>query len=260
MVILRPIYSAYGAFELKSKYQTNFLKAMITVTTFIALLLSIFHFSSNLWEEEIRTINTKLLRLTTINIDPPSEIIIITTKLRVAISEGSRPAVGIPEPVADSLIYEGSFLEGQDEQTQNNQILDLPADNLNDGLKDLDGNYIPKRRGFMSFEILPELIYYEAPEYPKMAQASGTEGTVWVEALIDITGDVIDARIAESSSLEYFDSSAVKAAYKNKFKPAIQNGIPFKVWVKYKVEFKQMTKQFIEDYIKALQTEEEQQP
>jgi TonB family protein len=243
-------YSPYGAFELKSKYQTNLLKALITVSTLIALLLGIFYISSNFWEEEIKTINTKLLRLITINIDPPKDIV----RTPIQLGQGNKiwmiSDMGIFEPVVDSLINDGSLAEGQDEQAQTNQILDLPADNLSNGLKDLDGNYIPRRRGFMSFEILPELIYYEIPEYPIFALETGTTGEVWVKVLIDKTGEVIEARVAESSSYEYFDSSAVKAAYKNIFKPAIQNGIPYKVWVKYKVEFE----------LKIEQTELEQQP
>jgi len=48
---------------------------------------------------------------------------------------------------------------------------------------------------------------------------------------------VLKAQIGKSSGTESLDEAAIEAAYKNKFKPGIQNGRPIKVWVTYKVDF-----------------------
>ena len=63
-------------------------------------------------------------------------------------------------------------------------------------------------------------------------------GLVWVKALVDKEGNVRQAMVLKSSGTQAFDDAAVAAAYKNKFKPGIQNGRPVAVWVSYKVEFK----------------------
>ena len=54
---------------------------------------------------------------------------------------------------------------------------------------------------------------------------------------MDENGYVIKVYTAKSSGHKPFDKSAVKAAYKNLFKPAIKDGKPIKLWVTYKVDF-----------------------
>lgn len=84
---------------------------------------------------------------------------------------------------------------------------------------------------------LPELIKEGKPKYPKKAKEAGWEGIVWVSVLVDTQGKVKDVKIGRSSGYNEFDDAATRAAWKNKFKPAILDGKPVTVWATYKVDF-----------------------
>jgi protein TonB len=97
---------------------------------------------------------------------------------------------------------------------------------------------MPSPDEFVPVEIPAEMLYEEVPDYQRLAKKSGMEGIVWVKALVDKDGNVKKAMVLKSSgSRAGFDEAAVKAAYKCKFKPAIQNHKPVAVWVSYSVEF-----------------------
>jgi protein TonB len=86
---------------------------------------------------------------------------------------------------------------------------------------------------------MPTIVKEEKPVYPEVALLTNREATVWVKALVDKEGKVREARIAKSSGMNVgFDEAALEAAYKNIYKPAIQNGRPVAIWVTYPVEFK----------------------
>ena len=96
----------------------------------------------------------------------------------------------------------------------------------------------PAPDSFVACEMMPEMIYEHLPDYPHLAQTVGWEAEVWIKALVDKNGNVCDAMVLKSSgSKAGFDDEALKAAYKCKYKPGIQNGRPVPVWVSYKVEF-----------------------
>ncbi len=87
--------------------------------------------------------------------------------------------------------------------------------------------------------ILPVLIYSEEPDYPDLAFLTEVTGSVLIEALVDEKGKVLQARVGQASGTNAgFDTAAVNAALKNRYKPAIQNGRPVATWVAYWVEFK----------------------
>jgi len=97
---------------------------------------------------------------------------------------------------------------------------------------------MPEPADFLAVEQMPEVIYYEPPTYPKKANDAGASGTVWVKALVDKKGIVVDAQILKPSGSDYgFEESALNAAYKYRYRPAIQRGKPVAVWVSYKVGF-----------------------
>lgn len=83
------------------------------------------------------------------------------------------------------------------------------------GLTEADGEYLP--------------IVKVAPIYPRRAQSRGLEGYVIVEFTVTKAGTVKDVRVVESSS-SLFESAAVKAAEKFKYKPRIVDGEPVEVY------------------------------
>ncbi len=75
--------------------------------------------------------------------------------------------------------------------------------------------------------------------YPRLAQASGVEGVVFVKVLVGIDGktqrtEVIRAKPANMG----FEESAIKALQKVKWQPAKQRDREIRVWVSIPVQFK----------------------
>jgi protein TonB len=103
---------------------------------------------------------------------------------------------------------------------------------------DIDKEKYPEVDEFVPVDVMPEMIQKEIPLYPARAEMEKIEGAVWIKALINKAGKVVDVRIHKSSGTNVgFEEAAVEAAYKCKFKAALQNGEPVAVWVVYKVNF-----------------------
>ena len=75
------------------------------------------------------------------------------------------------------------------------------------------------------------------PEYPREALRSGIEGTVVLLIHIDAQGNVIDIEVERSSRNRDMDRSAVRAARRWRFNPAIENGRPVASTVRVPVDF-----------------------
>ena len=84
---------------------------------------------------------------------------------------------------------------------------------------------------------MPELIYRSIPDYPADAKKQGIEGDVWIKALVDKQGNTVKALVAKSSGVPSLDKSALSAAHKCRYEPAVQGDKPVAVWVKFKVKF-----------------------
>jgi TonB family protein len=109
---------------------------------------------------------------------------------------------------------------------------------LSSSQADIDKEKYPGIDEFVPIDVMPEMIQKEIPLYPARAEKEKIEGAVWLKALIDKAGKVVDVRIHKSSGRNVgFEEAAVAAAYKCKFKAALQSGKPVAVWVVYKVDF-----------------------
>lgn len=92
---------------------------------------------------------------------------------------------------------------------------------------------------FVAVDESPELIYEATAVYPPELEARGIEAVLYLRVLVDQKGKVRDAQVVKADSdEEAFKKSALDAAYKCRFKPALKNGNPVAVWVVYSVEFK----------------------
>ena len=101
-----------------------------------------------------------------------------------------------------------------------------------------EGSPYPKPDEFVPVEVMPELIDMKTPRYPSQVNAAKIEGTVWIKALVDESGDVKMAFTAKTSGNPFLDRAALDASVKNKFTAALRDGQPVSNWVTYKVEFK----------------------
>jgi TonB family protein len=85
----------------------------------------------------------------------------------------------------------------------------------------------------------PVAVRQVQPTYPEMALRMGIEGTVTVNALISETGDVIQTAVIGGVRGSYgFDRAAESSMKQWKFKPAMKDGVPVKVWKPFNIVFK----------------------
>jgi protein TonB len=75
-----------------------------------------------------------------------------------------------------------------------------------------------------------------APAYPEMARIARVEGTVIIEAVINATGDVIEAKVLRSVPL--LDQAAIDAVKQWVYTPTLLNGVPVPVIMTVTVNFR----------------------
>jgi len=234
------LYTGYGAFELKAKYQRNMLAGTLCSLALVVLIVGSAYLYKVITSEEVVNIQPVIIK-TIADLGPPPTV--SKPKPRVDIAQPNKvaPKVGIPKPVADDEVVDEDIVIASREELAEIVAPDVTAtiDDGSDIVVDIpDEEYLPGIDEFVPAEIQPEMIYEEIPQYPRLARQAGMEAVVWVKALVDKKGNVKNAVVYKSSgSKAGFDEAAVKAAYKCKFKPGIQNGMPVAVWVAYSVEF-----------------------
>jgi len=80
------------------------------------------------------------------------------------------------------------------------------------GYGNADGDYLP--------------IVKVAPIYPRLALSRGIEGWVLLEFTVTKLGTVVDVKVVDADPPNIFDSAAIKAAEKFKYKPKVVDGDP----------------------------------
>lgn len=73
--------------------------------------------------------------------------------------------------------------------------------------------------------------------YPEEAKRNGIEGRVFIQAFIDETGNVADAKVIKGVG-HGLDEAALEAVKRTKFTPGIHKGEPVKVQVSIPIQFK----------------------
>lgn len=234
------LYSPYGAYELKSKYQRNFLLGTISMAAFVGLILLTFWLIKVLQQEDLEAIDASAVVIKTVaDLGPPPSIAKKPPQVKVDQPNVAAPKVGIPKPVADDEVMDEDVVLATREELAEIVAPDIVSSAGDDDIVvDIaDDDYLPSPDEFIPVETMPEMIHQTQPEYPRLAKQAGITGVVWVKALVDKEGNVRNAMVGKSSGTASLDDAAVKAAYNNKFRPGIQNGRPVNVWVTYKVTF-----------------------
>ncbi|UCG62658.1 MAG: energy transducer TonB [Candidatus Zixiibacteriota bacterium] len=241
MQLPNALYSPYGAYELKARYQRNFGLGTIITLAFVLLILLVVWVITALGEEDLEAIDLSSRVIKTVaDLGPPPSVQKRPPQVNVNQPQVAAPKVGIPKPVADDeVIDEDVVLATRDELAE---IVAPDITAASDGEGDIvvdiaDDDYLPAPDEFYPVEIYPEMIHQTTPEYPRLARQAGITGIVWVRALVDKEGNVRKAMVHKTSGTKSLDEAAVAAAYDNKFKPGIQNGRPVNCWVSYKVTF-----------------------
>jgi len=236
-----PTLGSYGAIELKHDYRKNmFLAVLIAASLHLCVVGGILLFRTSLTdpaEPETKIIiiegETHLEPLPPITYDDPT--------IRYA-EPLAKLTAGMPVPWPDAEVSEDPYFPTKNDLARYSAV-EAQKSPSKDGaavvIKSpvVDGWPLPTE--FVSVEEMPVLIYNEPPAFPEMAELTGQSGIVWIQALIDREGHVQKAQVVKPSGTNVgFEDEAVKAAYLNLYKPAIQNGRPVPVWITYRVVFK----------------------
>ncbi len=129
-----------------------------------------------------------------------------------AIKEETMKPEKQPEPIIDS-------------DRMSNRESDSPVETV-------ETNYIP----FYKVERRPEFIHQANLEYPSLARRMKLEGTVILEADIDSEGNLIHIRLIRNAGFG-FDEAAIAMMESSIFSPAIMDGRPVGVRMRFTIKF-----------------------
>lgn len=77
----------------------------------------------------------------------------------------------------------------------------------------------------VEWDTAPKVSHFAKPVYPEIARRKQIEGTVDVTVWVSEDGKVFDAAICVSSGSSHLDASAIQAAWKCIFYPAMKAGV-----------------------------------
>ncbi len=95
----------------------------------------------------------------------------------------------------------------------------------------------PKHHSTRAEQEKPVLIHKEPPVYPASAAAEGVQGTCLLRVLVGETGEVLEVEVTGSSGDRRLDAAAKECVRHWRYRPAVQNGEPRRVYSPAKVEF-----------------------
>lgn len=240
-VVRSVLASGIGAFELKRYYQKHMFLGTIISSGAALAVVGLVMLYTLLQSREVQAVHVVRIR-TLAELAPPPSMTARPPQIQVAQPKIAPPSIGIPTPVPDEEVIEEVKFATRAELAQlaapithasdlggegDSLIIDIPYE-----------EFMPAVDEFVAVEEMPVQVLEETPVYPEMAERAGIEGVVYVRALVDKGGRVRDAIIEKASGTNAgFEESALEAAMKNRYKPAIQNGRPVAVWVSYRVVF-----------------------
>jgi protein TonB len=236
------LYSPYGAHELKARYQLNLTLAVVITVLGVGLILSAAWMASQFGGDDVVVIPPKPRKIKPWEIPPPPLVIPGPPEVPVDRRAAALPKFGPPEPVPDEEILDDNVVIASRDELAT--LIDSERPGIAEGtggvVVDLDETIDdrPAPYEFQKLEIQPEMVLAHKPQYPRLIKEAGITGDVVVRVLIDERGDVIDVLVHVSSGVRGLDDAAREAAFKNKFKPGIQNGRAVQCWASYKVSFK----------------------
>lgn len=239
---MNPLYSPYGAYELKAAYQRNGLKASICVGGIVCLIGVILALYDKMPEETVILIpSDPRIFISTDLLSPPPRVKSEQPLPKAAVQEPIEK--GIPTPVPDEAILAVKLTEQNESEMSGLLSSSLEGSNGSENgafgvIGDSVGEYIaPPPDVFVVVEQEAVAIYECEPEYPRLARQAGFEGTVYVFVLVSADGTVKEVRINKTSGIEALDTAAQECAYHNIYRPAIQNGLAIDYWMGYRVVF-----------------------
>lgn len=227
--------NVYGAFELKKIYTRNYTIGVALAIFLHLLLIGSYYFAEVLSREDEDGTPVVRMKINYSDLGPPPSIENVAPQIQVA-GPVAAPTVGVPVPVPDEEAPPEQVIASQTEMAA--QQAPALAEDLSGGAQITQDIKIeeppkdddPDMNAFTAVEKLPEMVRAVTPEYPEIAKRAGITGKVFVKVLVDKSGRPKKAVVIKSDS-ELFNQSAIDAAMKSAFSPALQNQHPIAVWI-----------------------------
>lgn len=108
---------------------------------------------------------------------------------------------------------------------------DVLQDRRIPGTQDMESADDPARQAY------PKLLELFPPDYSESARRRKAEGTVMVKVLIGTDGRVLTAEVVKGVD-EELDAAGLEAAFKARFEPARQRGVPVEAWMMIPYRFR----------------------
>lgn len=228
--------SHLGMQAIKEVYKRNLLRAAIAATAIHLGMIGAYYGAGYLMEEEEPTMTVRIMKYT--DLGPPPSMTNTEAPPQVAVSVPvTKPSVGVPVPVPDAEVNPEQTIATQQELSD----IQSPATNTGEGDGDVsieqDITIDEDPPDFVPVEQQPVPVKQVNPEYPEIARRAGVEGTVWVKILVDKEGKAKKAVVMKTDN-EIFNESAIEAAKKWVFTPAMMNNGPVAVWAAVPFRFK----------------------
>ena len=233
-----PVATAYGYQELRFFYKRYMTRAMSISISLFLTCMSVYHFI--IQQTQVDKDNDTSSK-DTIVVDPRWWQPPIDSNRNVGFSLKVAGLFdrGTPVPVPDMNVDLEKDFPTQKEINKELDDGSFKGNGFGDG-----GNIIippdafdPKPDTFIAFEQEPRIVLNPHPEYPDLPRRAGIEGYVYLKVLISTEGKVKNALVLKSSD-EMFEQSAMEAAKKWIFTPALMNGKPVAVWISIPFRFR----------------------
>ncbi len=238
-----PGFPTYGALECKRSYQKHLGLAVMTAGILHLVVMWGFLLYTNVHDQPPKPVHLIVTDDPVIPILPPPPIS-LTQAPQVPVETESRLPIslGIATAAPDEEVHEESMLASQEDlgRLSDRSVEEILAEGSGDSIVmgTTPREYLPARGEYVYRDEDPVALNPGGCEYPPLALQAGIEGTVWIEALVDKDGTIRDAWVVKPSGCSAgFEESALEAAYKIKYKPALSNGQPVAVRVTYPVCF-----------------------
>jgi protein TonB len=84
----------------------------------------------------------------------------------------------------------------------------------------------------------PRIVNRPSPRYPPSARRLGKVATVQLRVLVDENGHVLETERIGADVGFGFDQEALAAARSTTWRPAMKSGVPVKMWIDLRIEFR----------------------
>ena len=113
---------------------------------------------------------------------------------------------------------------------------DLPLEPLQEVVPERS-QQLPPPSSSLEKTILPVYKENPVPEYPKIAEDRGYEGTVVLKVFVNRKGKVVDLKLSKSSGYSILDQAAMKSVKSWLFKPGKRGDEEVEMWIDVPVLF-----------------------